>query len=62
VSAEQNCSLSDSALVAHDYEETVAPLARWCSPHMWEANSSESCAWKFRTIHLVIDQRAIQKV
>jgi len=32
------------------YEEGVAPLTRGCSPQSWDANSSESCAWKFRVI------------
>ncbi len=32
------------------YEEGVAPLTRGCSAQSWDANSSESCAWKFRVI------------
>ena len=35
---------------AGSYEEGVAPLTRGCSAQSWDANSSESCAWKFRVI------------
>src|ERR1700682_5375843 len=32
------------------YEEGVALLTRGWSAQSWDANSSESCAWKFRVI------------
>src|ERR1700676_3727944 len=49
----EDCTLRDHGSGrsrAGSYEEGVAPLTRGCSAQSWDANSSESCAWKFRAI------------